>query len=112
MSFEMTSFIEVFDSAKPDINRRLGQLKYTGTLLDNNPEAIQLMYANMIPFDIRHDAAEDVYHVKGLCKTFRKIAPGEQIPFYKAIFKKDPNKALSTSSKPSFTLELYFEEVL
>ena len=109
MSFELASML---DAPKTDFKRRLGQVKYTGTLLDDNPEVIQLLYSNIIPLDLRYDIADDSYFMKGLCKAFRKIAPGEVIPSYKASFNKVPNKALSAYDKPGFTIELYFEEVL
>jgi hypothetical protein len=95
-----------------DYSRRLGQLKYTGTFLDDGPEALQLLYSHFIPLDLHFDAAEDVYRVKGLCKAFRKIAPGELIPHYKAIFTKVPEPKLSPYAQPTFKLELYFEEVI
>lgn len=88
------------------LNRRLGQLKYTGTLLDQNPEALELLYSHFIPLDMRFDAAEDLYYVKGLSKAFRKVEVGERIPFYRAVFKR-PAPANVTGR-----LELYFEEVL
>jgi hypothetical protein len=101
-----------------DINRRLGQVKYTGTLLDSHIAEIQLLYTHVVPLDLRFDAAEDVYYMKGLCKAFRKIAPGELIPHYRVTFTKKlvakPKEKYGEEilDPPTYTTELHFEEVI
>jgi hypothetical protein len=72
-----------------DLNRRLGMIKYTGSLLDTNPAELLQLFGAFIPLDLKYDVSDDLYFAKGLSPTFRKVAIGEMIPSYKVIFERD-----------------------
>lgn len=86
--------------------KRLGQLKYSEIMLQDHPEVIKMLYCNFVPLDMKFDAVEDTYYVKGISNAFRPFVKGERIPFY------DVSVTHTTTGNRDFETSLQFMEVI